>query len=449
MLRENDDIKDLIYSFRKQEDPFKFIKEHEASLNSELAIPSKAHSYSMCIEYMKNWFESAFACDFFKSAYIDGKNIIDDFRGLTRQELIRRNRPCYTMKPSIDNDFNRDMLDHYPYGSNIFNNMCDLRTSFYQNFKSNTFIALESKIILMRFNFRIKVDTLAIAQDLLDFLQIKLRAGATMGREIDLDYHIPTSLMNQVACDNGFCVKDGKIQDTTAFLCHMNMNSRIPVMYKRRNSTGTLQYFLKMSDAYMHMRISEIRMDEGERQGHVMTNFGVDFDVEVRFPAPKFYAYHTFKDIKYIQGESDHDNNVIIIDDYPIAKIPKLNAKGWNQFISTDYLDDQENFDAKKPLSVCFSDLVGDIRKVIDYTMEIYISPSVFIDLKLFNMGNEVPIDIDWRNYTVNTKTAMMDRRSVLVFYVDTNYLNNHIINMKGEDKERINSFHESKVVRN
>ena len=44
-----------------------------------------------------------------------------------------------------------------------------------------------------------------------------------MGREVDLDFHLPMRLMSQVAKDNGFDLEeDGTIKDSVEFLNHMN-----------------------------------------------------------------------------------------------------------------------------------------------------------------------------------------------------------------------------------
>jgi hypothetical protein len=434
---------------KTQNDPFKVVREHRSKMKSQLVTPSRNHSYSLCIEYVKEWFDSAFYDNFFKSKYINGSHVIDQFRRLTREQLLKRNTPCYTITPSIDYDYNSEMVDLYPYGANIFNNRYDIESSFYRNFETNDFIALDFKQVLMKFNFRIKMPTLASAQDLYDFMQIKFRAGATMGREVDLDFHLPIKLMAQVAVDNGFELdENGYIKDTTAFLSHMNKNSVLPIMYKRRNGVGHLEYFLKVPKLYVHFRISDIQIDEGERQGHIMNNFGLQFDVDVHFPCPKFFVYFFFENKEFLQT-SPEESDVITLEDFPVLSIPKTNDKGWNQFITTEYVDDQENFDNKVPLTISFIELIGDIRKVIDYTKSIYLSPGLFVDMKLFNNGKEIPLEVDWDTYEIKTNTVMNNIKSHLVLYVDNKYLNETIMKLREDKKNRITPYMQSKIVRN
>ena len=430
-------------------DQFKVVRQHRSQMKSQLVTPSRNHSYSLCIEYVKEWFASAFVDGFFKSAYINGSHVIDQFRRLTREQLLKRNTPCYTITPTIDYDYNSEMVDLYPYGGNIFNNRYDIQSSFYRNFETNDFIALDFKQLLMKFNIRIKMPTLASAQDLFDFMQIKFRAGATMGREVDLDFHLPMKLMSQVAKDNGFELDNkGYIKDVTDFLSHMNKHSILPIMYKRRNGAGQMEFFMKVPQMYVHFRISDIQIDEGERQGHIMNNFNLQFDVDVHFPCPKFFVYFYFETKEFLQV-SPEESDVITLEDFPVLSIPKTNDKGWNQFITTEYVDDQENFDNHIPLTISFIELLGDLRKAIDYTKSIYLTPGLFIDMKLFNNGKEIPLEIDWEKYEIKTNKVMTNIKSHLVLYVDNKYLNETVMKLRGDKKNRITPYMQSKVVRN
>ena len=219
-------------------------------------------------------------------------------------------------------------------------------------------------------------------------------------------------------------------------------------MYKRRNGVGHLEYFLKVPKLYVHFRISDIQIDEGERQGHIMNNFSLQFDVDVHFPCPKFFVYFFFEDKEFLQT-SPEESDVITLEDFPVLSIPKTNDKGWNQFITTEYIDDQDNFDNKVPLTISFIELIGDIRKVIDYTKSIYLSPGLFVDIKLFNNGKEIPLKVDWNTYEIKTNTIMDNIKSHLVLYVDNKYLNETIMKLREDKKNRVTPYMQSKIVRN
>ena len=53
---------------------------------------------------------------------------------------------------------------------------------------------------------------------------------------------------------------------------------------------------------YVHIRNNGVTLDEGERQGHIMNNYNVEMNIEVRFPSPKFYAYYSMSKQEYIKA---------------------------------------------------------------------------------------------------------------------------------------------------
>ena len=61
-----------------------FNKAHSKTLYRSICVPSTVQAYSLCVEYMKSWFLSKFNKDMFKSVYVEGKNIYDDFRSLSK-----------------------------------------------------------------------------------------------------------------------------------------------------------------------------------------------------------------------------------------------------------------------------------------------------------------------------------------------------------------------------
>ena len=63
---------------------------HSKSLYRSICVPSTTQAYSLCVEYMKKWFLSKFNKNMFKSVKEEGKNIYDDFRSMSKIELLNR-----------------------------------------------------------------------------------------------------------------------------------------------------------------------------------------------------------------------------------------------------------------------------------------------------------------------------------------------------------------------
>jgi hypothetical protein len=125
-----------------------------------------------------------------------------------------------------------------------------------------------------------------------------------------------------------------------------------------------------------------------------------------------------------------------------MTNVPQVNSKGWNQYMTTEYLDD-ENYNAKNPVEIGLSELFsgigkGRLKEVADYTKSLYLSPSVFIEIKLFNDCKEVETEIDWSTYTLKSKTALTNMKSFIAIYVDLQYIN--------EQQIEINKYKESRI---
>ena len=67
-----------------------FRARNSKTLYRSICVPSSTQSYSLCIEFMKRWFLSKFPENTFKSIYVEGKNIYDDYkrRALNKGEHI-------------------------------------------------------------------------------------------------------------------------------------------------------------------------------------------------------------------------------------------------------------------------------------------------------------------------------------------------------------------------
>ena len=425
----------------------KFIKEYTSDLNCSLVMPNESNTYSLAVEYMKEWFLDGFQDGYFRSIYVNEKSIIDDFRAMTRQELIKRPKPCCTIIPRTDQDYNRENLDLYNYGSGIYSNRARFQDSFFRDIDKKIFLALDFKLKKITFTFRAKVQTLSVAQNMAEHDKIRFRSNGTQGKNVDMDFLLPDQLILTFAQDAGFVVENGIVKEQTEFMSYLNMHSQIPILYKYNTAKGRFQYYMKMPNMYMHISTGPVQIDDGERKGHVTMNYNVEFDAELLMPAPKFFAYYSMDKKEFIKAE-DNGKNTYTLYAFPISNIPTTTVKGWPQYLTTDYEDDIDNYKARKPLTIYFDDLVGDLRKVIEHTKAQYLSPSLFIEFKLFNDNKEIELDVDWEELSLSTKIPMANLKSYLVMYVDRTYLHEQLIKMKGQEKERITPYMTAKNIR-
>lgn len=423
-----------------------FDKKHSKTLYRSICVPSTVQSYSLCIEYMKRWFLSKFPKDTFKTVYVDGKNIYDDFRSLSKLEILKKQRPTLSIFPSFSWDFNNDNVDSYPYGLDLYTQTGRFKNSFFSCPETSSYMGIGMETILMNFTFSIKLETRAQQLDMFKFMKLAHRVGFTCGEDVDLDFHIPYPLMIQLAKDNGFSVyekdkgpKDNKIEcveNVSEFLRWLNLHSSLPFLYKYRTLNGNNEFFLRMRNMYVHVRPTDISADDGDRQGQMNADFGIELNAEVRFPAPQMYAYYSNNAHKlesiYTPWYQPH-GPVTTCYTFKGTVIPDENRYGWPLFMSTTY---EENDDtAYKQLKVDMSELLqGDIGDCIKDCLMKGISPSIFCDFAFYNGNGYIDGNMDWSNLMFTSNDPVRTGGTYIGVYVDKDYVANYITSKSGMD---------------
>ena len=416
-----------------------FSKRHSKTLYRSICVPSATQSYSLCIEYMKKWFLSKFNEDTFKSIYVDGKNVYDDFRTMSREDLLKRSKPALTITPSIAWDFTNENIDTYPYGMQLYTQTGKFKNSFFACHDTHSYLGIGLETLFMNFTFRFKVETRAQQLDLYKFTKLACRVGFTCGEDVDLDFHLPYPLMIQLAKDNGFEVieREGPsgtveiIKNIPEYLRWLNMHSVIPFLYKHRTLNGNNEFFIRMRDMYVHIRPTNLSADDGSPEGQLMNNFTIELECEVRFPAPKMYAYYSDNShqLSTIYGAWYQPNGPITTTyTFKGIDIADSNRYGWPLFMSTTYEDDDPNV-IDNYITIEFSDLLeGEIGECIKDCLKKGLSPAIFCDLLFYNGGEYLNGTFDWETLTFTSTDRVRSSGTYIGVYCDKDYINDYIL---------------------
>jgi hypothetical protein len=388
---------------------------------------------------MKHWFNSKFEHkEFIKSEYIDGKYVYDDFRRLSKSILLKRPKPSLTITPTIDWDYDNDKVDSYPYGLSLYTMTGKFRSAFFNDPDRDVYIGFNMETILMKFNFRLRVETRAQQLDLFKYMKVAHRVGFSDVKDADMDFHVPYPMMLQIAMDLGFeteCTGDGydQICNIPKFLKYLNRHSAIPFLYKYRTINGKHEFFLRMQRLTVNIRPTEISADDGEREGQLTNNFNIELEAEVRFPAPRMYAYYSTGEhhLNKIYSTWDQsDGSPITIYAFKAIPIANENRYGWPLYMHTEY--DLALTERDKPLEIdCSGIIEGDIGEVIKDTLETGVSPAVFFDMLIINGGEVVKGRMDWNTLTFHSINPVMDLANYVGIYVDMDYVTQALTNKR------------------
>ena len=421
-------------------------KSYEHNLKTNLIVPSVNQAYSCCIEYMRAWFFDKFGDKFFKTQWLDSEHMLNPFRRRRTKDLVVVNKPAVVITPELDMNFNRENIDLHNMGMLLYTNRCTYKDAWFVDRDKSLFISMTMEMLMMNFNYRMKFNGRGIQLDIAKMCQMAFRAGGTQKHYNDIDYPLPKELMNQLADDAlGICIKDGDILNVTRFLHYVNSHSRLPVLYKFNAATHNMEYFLKVPQTIIHIKTNDISVDSGSDIGMAKSDYGVSFDTNVRFPTPKFYAYYSLKLRDNIQCTT-LDKASALTSLMNASRIPPHNEKGWQWNIKSEYefTDEKEVQDIKdgKLMKIKFDGLIGDLRDIIDYTKSIAISPEVFLDIKIYNSFEFVDTEIDWMNFEIKFKQPLKSTMCYFIIYIDNNYLNEHLTQLRRYMDQRVNPSH-------
>lgn len=422
---------------------YEYHRYDNVKLLSNISIPSNVHGYSLGIEYMKNWFLSKFEDGFFKTVHINGKHVFDDYRIFDKIKLTKIEKPAVAITPTVNVDENRDNLDLYMAEKNILMRRSrGYNDSFFSDPDRNIFLGLQMRSLEMGFNFRVRVKTRAQQLDLFEYIKLSCRNGSTQGEYISTDFHIPKEIILNIAETLGFeMYKDEKnntrIKDIYHFLQYLNSHSTNPIMYKFRTINGNDEFFIKMYNVYVHItNIEKMSIDDGEREGQLDNNFHIEMNCILRLPVPHLYFFFTNKTL---EQKYKAKNDLAGLWTFNTIEPPEKNVNGWDQYLSTEYVEESRHLSV-----INFAELIdGDsnLMKVIKYNLSLFISPSNFIDIIIYNRFTQVPITINWDTLDIIINKDVVSEESRITLYLNKLYFN--------EQLELIDRIYENRISNN
>jgi len=415
-------------------------------LYKTMQLPSYVHGYSLAIEYMRDWFLKKFPKNYFKTVYVNGSHILDNWKNWNNYN-IKREKPMLAIVPTLNYDWDRENLDMYMGDANMILHQSNYDQSFIKDYYNMAFIYLRLREMEMNFNFRIRVTTRAQQLDLFNKMELWFRVGSTQQDNISADFHIPTDIIIQLAKDTGFEI-DEETQlpkDLPAFITYLNKHSSAPVIFKMRAINQKPAFFVRARNLFTHIAIRDkISLDDGEREGKLETNYHLEMQVRLRMPIPHFYAYMSEIPLKseIAIGETKPALGIYTINNYDIK--PE-NTVGWPSIVVTSYL--AEAGENKIDISPLFDSKEWPVAKVLKADLKLGISPQGFIDVYVFHNnidskpGRLANFHVDFRKMQIILDEEVEANTNYdIAMYADMEYVNSRLNTIEMYDQSRVQS---------
>jgi hypothetical protein len=378
--------------------------------------------------------------DYFKTVYINGKHVLDDYKYLNKN-VVKRENPVLAIVPTVEFDYDREGLDIYLADPSIFLRRSNYQQSFFRDMERDQYLGVQFQEIKMGFAFRIRVNTRAQQLDLMKKMELAFRLGSTQREYFSADFHIPKDVMLSIAEAAGFEVnrETQTIKDTMQFVAYLNANSDLPILYKLRAINQKPEFFIRVRDMYAHIACRDkISPDDGERTNQLDNNYNLDFATELRMPVPHFYVYYSQDNLD--SGITIHENDKGSIGLYSFNdfEIPEKNTLGWSQIALTSYLCDKgEKFVDMKEVFSGNTNL--DIA--MEYNLKQFISPLAFMDIQVFRNDDracKVKVRMDFEEKKLYFLEDMDEETVYIAIYADRKYVNETMTSLAEFGKTRI-----------
>ena len=417
----------------------KFVGEKTNKLHANLALPSYVHGYSLAIQYLQYWFESKFPKDYFKGGiYVDGRHVLDDYKRFSKN-YIKKINPKARIIPTVEFDFDREKLDNYQAPPEIYIRRSPFNESFFKDYDRDIFLGIVMRALRMNFNIKVRVNTRSQQLDLFNKMEMDFRIGATHSNYISADFHIPKSIMLNIADRAGFEIKNDEIVDIIEFLGYVNSHSDLPFLFKIRAINQKPEFFIRVTGLYTHIDTQErLQVDDGERDGKLNTDYNVEMNVVLTMPIPHYYSYYSASDITCSIESKEISEDTIAIYSINVLDIPKVDEHGWAQAAVTEFAI--EDGDTEIDLSPIFQGK-NILAQAIYHDMTRGISRSKFINIKAFrneDVAKLCDIKMDWETKKAYFRYPETEDKLTVVIYYDRAYINAIDIELNNYNKTRI-----------
>lgn len=392
-----------------------------------ICIPSAVHGYGLAVEYYRDWFLDKFGKGYFKNVFINGRHILQDYMRYSEMSMMKQEKPAVAITPLANFEYDRETQDSYMGGRNMLIGKFNHQQSFFKDYENNIFVGMGSRELEVEFAARVRVETRAQQMDLYRHMELTCRIGYTQQEYICADFHIPSDIIKNIAISAGFKLNEQEeVEDIAKFMRYLNAHSEMPILYKLRTITGRSEYFVRVNKVLAHlMNKDKLNRDDGDLEGQIYNNFHVEMQSVLHLWVPSYYVIHTVKPIqKYIQVL---DSSTFGLYTTKILEFPDVDENGWNLYIKTEFEMSDDDYKDKDTIFDISSLLYNShIKRIIDDHLMMGLSPSAFINIKIFDDENSMEYKINWSTMNIQCKN-FKNKKLFIGVYIDTEYFNDAV----------------------
>ena len=394
---------------------------------------SMSHTYGNALAFMQNHIINLFPKDLFKTVHVNSKIAHRQIRS-TGYEYTKKAKPIIIFRPRIG-DVNDD---RFLKGTPLIERQGDLYSTWgatnLQPFMNDPENDISVKFQMNRSVLYIDVvlvfSTLMQQIDYVHYLQNAVRLNIPFSLHTCFESYIPQEMLKIISDISGVPLYDHE-NSTRTFLKYMEGNSAYPVTYKLQGSSGTREFY-RYYPVNIDTLIGDLQWDDGEKSGHVMTQYQVSFSVRMEFNSTGFYYIFSdklFGDYHMLPKTYPDDTSIIPVFTDVVLKEDYELQPGWRLYNSASCRLDSCTE------KICIDELLNNsIRKVLEYHRKNGLPYLEFLDIKVRKQGellrSKIDYTIDYDTLVVNFTNPSTYHTYKFLICVNVEYVNDFIKTM-------------------
>lgn len=393
-------------------------------------LGSASHTYGNVIAKVENWVLEQFPENLFKTIHVNSQLAHRQIR-TTNHEFLKKTKPMIIFRPRIDLNEDRFLKNtpimeiqnelYSTYGGTNLQN-------FFEDPKSHLNIKFQLNRTVMYMDVILIFSTLMQQMDYLNYANNTLLRDRPFDIPTFLESYIPLEMVDVVSEITNIPIyaEDGSTKD---FLQYLEGNSKYPITYKLQGQTRTHEFF-RLYPTNILTTISDLSYDDGNKIGHISTEYQITFTIRLEFNSTGFY-YLFYQDMDKINlPKVDPEDSTVIPVFCDVITKEDLNLRqGWHLYNQASIMIETPDDE------VVFDSLVNEsIKNVLKYHMENGLPLLEWLDIKVRQNGKLLyenrDYEIDYEKLILHFKNRNIHMSYKILICVNIEYVNDLIKNI-------------------
>ena len=398
-------------------------------------MSSMSHTYGNVLAWFQQYMLSYMPENTFKTIHVNSKIAHRQIRS-TNHEFLKKTKPMIIFRPRIAGMDDERFLK----GTPLIERQNDLYSTwgstslqpFFEDHRKDLVIKYQQNRSILYVDVVMIFSTLMNQIDYVHYLQNTIVWGKDYMVPTCLESYLPQEMLKIISDLSGVPLYDEK-EGTREFVQYMEQHSDTPVTYKLQGSTGDKEFY-RYYATNINVIFQDLSWDDGEKVGHIMDSYQINFSVKLEFFSTGFYYIFSDKifDLKLPQITAEDSKVIPVFTD--ILTKEDLNLRpGWHLFnrASCRLENEYDHINIKEMLN-------NSILSTIKYHQENGLPLFEFLDIKIRRQGfllrEGIDYRIDYKNFEVyfNNKSVFYTYRILICINIEyINDLMKSIYNLK------------------